>query len=37
MIFSTGVYEHPQFNLLHLLSEPYKGYFVNSIHILSYS
>jgi hypothetical protein len=25
MIFSTGVYEHPQFELLHLLSELYKG------------
>jgi hypothetical protein len=23
--FSTGVYEHLQFELLHLLSEPYKG------------
>jgi hypothetical protein len=26
MAFSTGVYEHPQFELLHLLSELYKGY-----------
>jgi hypothetical protein len=25
MAFSTGVYEHPQFELLHLLSELYKG------------
>jgi hypothetical protein len=25
MAFSTVVYEHPQFELLHLLSEPYKG------------
>jgi hypothetical protein len=25
MTFSTGVYEHPQFKLLHLLSELYKG------------
>jgi hypothetical protein len=26
MAFSIGVYEHPQFELLHLLSEFYKGY-----------
>jgi hypothetical protein len=26
MAFSIGVYEHPQFELLHLLSELYKGY-----------
>jgi hypothetical protein len=26
MAFSTRVYEHPQFELLHLLSELYKGY-----------
>jgi hypothetical protein len=25
MTFSTGVYEHPQFELLHILSELYKG------------
>jgi hypothetical protein len=25
MAFSTGVYEHPQFELLYLLSEIYKG------------
>jgi hypothetical protein len=25
MTFSTGVYEHPQYELLHLLSELYKG------------
>jgi hypothetical protein len=25
MAFSTGVYEYPQFELLHLLSETYKG------------
>jgi hypothetical protein len=25
MTFSTGVYEHPYFELLHLLSELYKG------------
>jgi hypothetical protein len=25
MAFSTGMYEHPQFELLHLLSEFYKG------------
>jgi hypothetical protein len=24
MVFSTGVYEHPQFELLHLLSELYE-------------
>jgi hypothetical protein len=33
MAFSIGVYEHPQFELLHLLSELYKG----SSHRLSYS
>jgi hypothetical protein len=26
MAFSIGVYVHPQFELLHLLSELYKGY-----------
>jgi hypothetical protein len=26
MAFSIGMYEHPQFELLHLLSELYKGY-----------
>jgi hypothetical protein len=26
MVVSTGVYEHPQFKLLHLRSELYKGY-----------
>jgi hypothetical protein len=25
MAFSTGVYEHPQFELIHLLSELYKS------------
>jgi hypothetical protein len=33
--FSTGVYEHPQFELLYLLSEFYKGYSLTlSIDIL---
>jgi hypothetical protein len=35
MAFSTGVYEHPQFKLLFLLSEFYKGSSLNlSIYFL---